>query len=233
MSFDFSGMILAAGYGRRMMPLTKNLPKPLIEINGITLLDNSINFLKKLGCKDIVINTHYQHQKIKESIDRRSDKKIITLIYENDILDTGGGVKNILPYIKNKNLIVSNSDIFWQKENLLDAKKLLKLFLKKKLPSLLLVNKKKSYGLNKNNGDFFLNDNKVMRYKKGEQVFFYTGLQILPTEIINNFSQKKFSLNYVWDFLINLEKLYGEEMDSNWYHVGDIQGLAIAKKIVS
>ena len=98
MSFDFSGMILAAGYGRRMMPLTKNLPKPLIEINGITLLDNSINFLKKLGCKDIVINTHYQHQKIKESIDRRSDKKIITLIYENDILDTGGGVKNILPY---------------------------------------------------------------------------------------------------------------------------------------
>ena len=54
-------MILAAGFGKRMMPLTKELPKPLIKINGITLLDNSINFLKKLGCNEIIINTHYKY----------------------------------------------------------------------------------------------------------------------------------------------------------------------------
>ena len=64
MSFNFTAMILAAGFGKRMMPLTKSTPKPLIDINGITLLDNSINFVKKLGCNQIVVNSHFHHEKI-------------------------------------------------------------------------------------------------------------------------------------------------------------------------
>ena len=82
MTLNYSGMILAAGFGKRMMPLTKNLPKPLININGITLLDNAIDFLKKLGCRQIIINTHYHHLKIEKSINRRKDTEDIELIYE-------------------------------------------------------------------------------------------------------------------------------------------------------
>ena len=94
MNFNFSGMILAAGFGRRMLPLTKNKPKPLIKIRGITLLDNSINFLQKLGCTEIIINTHYCHSQIENLISKRHDNKIIKLVHEDKILDTGGGVKN-------------------------------------------------------------------------------------------------------------------------------------------
>ena len=71
MNLNYSGMILAAGFGKRMLQLTKDKPKPLIDINGITLLDNSINFLKKLGCSEIIINTHYKHNLIKNLIKNR------------------------------------------------------------------------------------------------------------------------------------------------------------------
>ena len=75
MSNSFSAMILAAGYGRRMLPLTSNLPKPLIKIKGVRLIDNIINFLQSLGCKQIVINTHYQHEKITQAIRKNNFAK--------------------------------------------------------------------------------------------------------------------------------------------------------------
>ena len=232
MNFEFSGMILAAGFGKRMMPLTKNLPKPLININGVTLLDNSINFLKRLGCKQIIINTHYKHSLINESIKKREDNKMIKLVYEQEILDTGGGVKNIIPYVNNENLIIINSDVFWQKENDYDAQLLIKNFLQKKLLSLLLVNKKKTFGLNRNTGDFYLKNNKIFRYKKGNPVYFYSGFQILPISIFDFFPNKIFSFNDIWNYLIDEKKICGAMMNYCWYHVGDIQGLTIAKKLV-
>ena len=97
---NFSGMILAAGYGKRMMPLTEKLPKPLIEINGVTLLENAIFFLKNLGCNQIIINSHYYFHLIKETLVKKNLDKKINLIYEKDILETGGAVKNAIPLLK-------------------------------------------------------------------------------------------------------------------------------------
>ena len=112
MSFSKIGMILAAGYGKRMLPLTQLEPKPLLSINGITLLENSINFLIKLGCKKIIINTHYLNNHIESFIDKSKERKKIITVYEKEILDTGGGIKNIIPYINSNNLLVINSDVF-------------------------------------------------------------------------------------------------------------------------
>ena len=231
MKFKFTTIILAAGFGKRMMPLTKDLPKPLIDINGITLLDNSINFVKQLGCKQIIINTHYHHKKIEEAINKRKDKSIISLVYENKILDTGGAVKNAIPFFNHQNIMIVNSDIFWRKKNIIDIKKLINNYKNFKLPTLLLVKKKNSFGLKKNNGDFYLKNNKVLRFKKGKEILFYSGLQILNSNIFNNIKLKKFSLNLVWDNLIEKDNISADVMDSDWYHVGDIHGFNIAKEL--
>tara|TARA_Y100001970_G_C14180407_1_gene829517 strand:- start:908 stop:1609 length:702 start_codon:yes stop_codon:yes gene_type:complete len=233
MSINFSAMILAAGLGKRMLPLTKNLPKPLIDINGSTLLDNSINFLKKLGCNQIIINTHYQNLKIENSIKKRNENNLITLIYEKQLLDTGGAVKNALPLFKNNYVIVVNSDVYWQEENLKDVKNLLFQFSKNFFPRLLLVDKKNAYGLVNNKGDFVLNGAKVKRYTDENHLIFFAGLQIFDLNLFTEYNQKKFSFNIVWDSLIRKKLLYGELMQSKWYHVGDIHGLTLAKELYS
>ena len=231
MNFNYSGMILAAGFGKRMMPLTKNKPKPLIEINGVTLLDNAINFLKKLGCNEIIINTHYHHLQIQNLILKRKDKKNIKLIYENDILDTGGGVKNAISYFTNQNIMVINSDIYWQNNNLIDAKSLIEFYIKNRSIHLLLSKKNKSFGLNNNIGDFIIKSGKVFRSNKNDEIIYYSGFQILNSKIFKNFKQKKFSFNDVWDHSIKENALYGKIMKSDWYHVGGLEGLKEANKL--
>jgi len=233
MNFGFSAMILAAGFGKRMMPLTKDIPKPLIEINGVTLLNNTINFLKKLGCGQIIINTHYYHSKIAKFIKERESIDDIILIYEKKILDTGGAVKNAIPHFTNDNLLIINCDIFWRDENLKDGKSLIYNYNNTSLPHMLIVSKKNAFGLSKNKGDFILKKNRILRFKEGDEIIFYSGLQILNIDIFNEFSNHKFSFNAVWDSLIYQKKLYGQIMQSNWYHVGDIQGLNLARKLGS
>ena len=231
MSNSFSAMILAAGYGRRMLPLTSNLPKPLIKIKGVRLIDNIINFLQSLGCKQIVINTHYQHEKITQAIRKNNFAKNIELIYEKEILGTGGGIKNAISNFKNSNILVTNADIFWQNENFNDVKNLINNFSSTDSCKLLLVEKKYAFGLQKNIGDFVISNNKVKRYMDGDKVVYYSGMQMINLEVFNDIKENKFSLNAVWDFLIQKNLLMGQLMSSNWFHVGDIEGLNLFKKI--
>jgi len=233
MSFNFSAMILAAGLGKRMLPLTKDLPKPLIQVNGITLLENSINFLTKLGCNQIIINTHYKYKKIKEAISQNIYSNNITVIHEKKILGTGGGVINAIPYCKNNNLLIINSDIFWQNSNLKDARLLINKFKINLLSCLLLVDKKNAFGLSKKKGDFIIDKNKVSRFKNEDKIIYYSGLQMINLDILNKFSKGNFSFNIIWDSLINKKILFGQLMESNWYHVGDIPGLKVARKLSS
>ena len=231
MNFNYSGMILAAGIGKRMLPLTRDKPKPLIEINGLTLLGNSINFLTKLGCKEIIINTHYKHSQIQNLVNTSYDNKNIKLVYEEEILDTGGGVKNATSFFANDNILVINSDVYWQEKNLIDAKLVIKSYAKNNNMQLLLSKKNKSYGLSKSTGDFIIKSGKVYRFNEGDEIIYYSGLQMLHVNHLKSFTIEKFSFNNVWDYLINKESLFGNIMNSDWYHVGDIPGLNIAKKL--
>jgi len=230
---SFSAMILAAGYGKRMLPLTLNLPKPLIKIKKTTLFDNMINFLKILGCTQIVINTHYKHEQIAEVIKKNYCMHNIELIYEKKVLDTGGGIKNAISSFKNKNILVTNADIFWQNSNLNDVKNLINNFSSTDLCKLLLVEKKYAFGLKKNTGDFTISNGNVKRYVNGDQIIYYSGMQMINLEIFGDIKENKFSLNTVWDSLIKKNLLIGQLMSSNWFHVGDMQGLNIAQQIHS
>ena len=224
----FSAMILAAGYGKRMLSLTDDIPKPLIKINNVSLLKNCIDFLYKIGCKEIVINTHYKHNLIYDFINRLYPTLHIKISYEKNILDTAGGVKHALNLFDNENILVTNSDIFWKKENENDVINLISNFKLKDECRLLLVEKENAYGMNNKKGDFFLKDGIVKRWQINEKIFYYSGLQMISSNIFNDFISNKFSFNDVWDLQIKKNALYGNLMTSSWYHVGDLKGLKIA-----
>ena len=118
----FTTMILAAGFGSRMQDLTEKIPKPLLKVENTTLLSNTINFFKNIGCNKFILNTHYLYKELNNYVNSKHSDKDIILIYEPEILDTGGGIKNALKFFNNKNFLVSNCDIFWKKNNILDIK---------------------------------------------------------------------------------------------------------------
>ena len=155
------------------------------------------------------------------------------LSYEKEILDTAGGVKNALPLFNNNKVLITNSDIFWKKENLKDIMKFINNEKSYELCKLLLVSEEKAHGLSKKNGDFFLENKSVKRWNSTKKKFYYSGLQMLCLNVLKNYSFKKFSFNLIWDDLILQKSLYGDVMNSHWYHIGDIKGLKEAKNSIT
>ena len=220
---SFNLMILAAGYGKRMKNLTNSKPKPLLKINNKELLRHNIDFFLTIGCKKIVINTHYLHDQIQTFIKEYYSDKNIQLTYEPTLLNTGGGIKNALSLLEDKNFLVTNSDIFWNEENISDVKNLLKFINQSEDYCLLLSDYKKSTGIERSNGDFVIDNNYVRRWKKNDPIIFYSGLQILNPKIFDKVDSNKFSINLIWDELILKKKLKGKIMQSKLLHIGDIK----------
>ena len=218
---NFTLMILAAGFGTRMESLTKNIPKPLLKINNSTLLTNTINFFENLGCKKFLINTHYLHENLKDYINLKHSNKNIYLIYEPQILDTGGGVKNSIMYFDSKNFLVVNADIYWDESNINDVNNFIDIIDQFESYFLLLSNKKNTIGIERSYGDFVVDNDYVRRWMEGDPVIFFSGLQILNPKIFENFESNKFSMNKIWDKLILEKKLKAKIMKSKLLHIGD------------
>jgi len=213
-------MIMCAGFGSRMLDLTKNKPKPLLEIKNITLLENSINFFLSIGCNRIFINTHYLYKDIENFIKKNFKDYPISLVYEPVILGTGGGIKNIFNFTKKENILVSNSDILWQDKNKKDIINFARDINDIKNCKLLLSKEKNFLGLKSSNGDFRIINNKVSRWTKGDEIIFYSGLQIVSPNIFKN-TTNIFTMNTIWDNLIKQNNLIGEVIDSKITHIGD------------
>ena len=215
-------MILAAGFGKRLNPLTNNCPKPLIKIGNETLLSNTIKFLQELGINQIVINTHYLGNQIKKYISEKNFKSNITIINENEkILDTGGGILNALKYF-NGSFLCINPDTIWNSNYIQEIKKLESdFFSNKKKCSLLVVDKMKSFDENLK-GDFSLKDGLITREKNENLKYIYTGLQILDPKVFFNINDKIFSINLIWDKLIKINQLFGLESNINFLHVSTL-----------
>ena len=117
-------VVLCAGYGKRLNPITLSIPKPLIKIGKETLLSNTIKFLEEFGINQIVINTHYLGDQIKKYINEKKFKSNITIVNENEkILDTGGGILNVLKYF-NESFLCINPDTIWNLNYIQELKKL-------------------------------------------------------------------------------------------------------------
>ena len=218
---NFTLMILAAGFGKRMENLAKHIPKPLLKIKNSTLLTNTINFFEKLGCNKFIINTHYLHENLKNYINLNHSKKNIYLIYEPQILDTGGGIKNSIKYFDSKNFLVTNADIYWNENNIKDANNFIDIIDQFENYFLLLSNQRNTIGIERSYGDFVIHNNYVRRWMEGDPVIFFSGLQILNPKIFENFESHKFSMNKIWDKLILEKKLKAKIMNSKLFHIGD------------
>ena len=211
------GMILAAGLGKRMQPLTLKTPKPLLEINNYTLLERAINLLISHGVQEISINIHYLPDQIKSFINRKKFKVKITISNEeNLLLDTGGGVLKGTQNFGDNPFFVINPDTVWSKHYLAELKSLEVIYLKNNKPTLLLVNKKLSIDPSFK-GDFNLNNEKIS--KDSENQFIFTGLQIINRSVFTNEKSEVFSLNKVWNKLIKDKNLLGLESNQKFYHL--------------
>ena len=212
-------LILCAGFGKRMLDLTTNIPKPLLKIRNRILLGNTINFFNDIGFSNIFINAHYLHSKIEKYIINNFNNSV-NLIYEPSILGTGGGIKNVFNYTKNNKICVVNSDIFFLKDNKKDLIKFLKDGDSITHSKILLSEDKNFYGLKKMNGDFNISNGIVSKWAKGNDIIFYTGIQILSKNIFQN-TTNIFSINNIWNNLIINKNLKGSFIQSKILHVGD------------
>ena len=211
------GMILAAGLGKRMQPLTLKTPKPLLEINNLTLLERAINLLISHGVQEISINVHYLPDQIQKFINKKRYQVRITISNEEDLLlDTGGGVLKGSQNFGESPFFVINPDTVWSKNYLEELKTLEEIYFKSNKPTLLLVNKKLSIDPSFK-GDFNLNDEKIS--KDSENQFIFTGLQIINRSVFTNEKSEVFSLNKVWNKLIKDKNLLGLESNQKFYHL--------------
>ena len=217
-----TALILCAGYGKRLNPLTLKAPKPLLKLKDISLLENTINFINDLGVKNILINTFYLKEQIKEFINKKNfDCKINVVDDGNSILDTGGGILNLIKKSDNDNFFVFNPDTMWSKEYIEVIRKMEVFYLKNKIQNILLVvNKSKSFD-KKLKGDFNLNSKNILNYQ--EKAFIYTGCQIINKNVFSKIDQNSFSIIEIWSQLIDENKLYGFESLNDFIHVTDIE----------
>jgi len=195
-------MILAAGFGKRLNPLTLSSPKPLLNIGKETLLSNTINFLEQFQIKQAIINVHYLGDQIIKYIKKKNFNLDITVINEKEkILDTGGGIFNALKYF-NESFLCINPDTIWNLNYIKELKQMESdFFLNRKKCNLLVVDKIKSFDKNLK-GDFNLQNGLITRKKDENLKFIYTGLQIINPKAFSNIDEKVFSINKVWNQLI-------------------------------
>jgi len=217
-----SALILCAGYGKRLQPLTNNIPKPLLNIKNINLLDNSLRFIQSIGIEKIKINTFYLGDKIQNYIESKNYPLNIDVVSDGEkILDTGGGIFNLIKQSDDEDFVILNPDTLWNSNYINTFNEMEKYYFKNKIKNLLMVvNKDKSFD-KRFKGDFSLNKNKLI--KKIENDFIYTGCQIISKKVFQNINSNIFSISEIWNDLIDNKELYGYESFNEFIHLTDIE----------
>ena len=215
-----TALILCAGYGKRLNPITLNKPKPLIEINEKTLLQNTLNLITSLNVKNILINSFYLSEQIENYV--KSHNLNLKVIKDgNKILDTGGGIFNLIDNSNQNDFLVFNPDTIWNDSYILEIQSMEKFYFEKKVKNILLVTEKSNSFDQRMKGDFSLKNN--ILNKTSDKNFIFTGCQILNKSIFDNYRIETFSVNTIWDEMILKNKLYGYESKVKFTHLTDIE----------
>ena len=217
-----TALILCAGYGKRLSPITNDIPKPLLKVNNVNLLDNTLNFIKSIGITKIKINTYYLGEQISDYIKRQDYSLNIDIINDGEkILDTGGGIYNLIKDEKEENFLTFNPDTLWNLNYLKTVDNMQKYYFKKNIKNLLMVVKKKRSFDTRFKGDFTLNDYKLTKESKND--FIYTGCQIINKKIFKNIKKNFFSMSDIWNELLSENELYGFESSNDFLHITDVE----------
>lgn len=218
-----SAIILSAGLGLRMRPLTNTLPKPLISVAGKSMLERAFEHLKKIKISNIVVNTHYLAPLVIEKVKSFYPHALIS--HEDILLETGGGINKALPMLGEEPFFVLNGDSIWSGTESLTG-------MKKKWGDnqidalLLLIPREKAHGY-EGLGDFFMSDEgRLSRPRKGEYApFVYIGVQLIHPRIFEQAPSCPFSMNLLWDKALEKDRLYGYIHGGEWFHMSTPQDL--------
>ena len=217
-----TALILCAGFGERLLPLTNSTPKPLLEINKKKLLDNAINFVFQIGIKKIKMNTFHLGGQIENFIKTISCSANIEIINDGkDILDTGGGILNLIKNTNEDDFLCLNPDTIWSVKDKNTIDKMQSFYFHNKITNLLMVvNRDKSFDA-RFRGDFTFEKNQLSKLIKND--YIYTGCQIFNKKIFNNINKKIFSISEIWNDLLVKNELYGYESLNEFVHLTDIE----------
>lgn len=229
-----SAMVLAAGLGRRMQGYNSQIPKPMVEIAGRSLINRVLDRLDEAGIHKAVVNLHHKADMLEGHLAKRTTGPKIIYSYEKDILlETGGGVKKALPLLGADPFFVINSDSLWSDGQKNSLHTLAKKWQNDKMDVLLLL-------VDTNNlpsptkGDFDMTPNgQLSRTKKTTDNYIFMGVQIINPKIFNGLEEGVFSLNKIYDQAINKGRLFGVVHSGQWHHVGSKNEVEIAEQFYS
>ena len=217
-----TALILCAGFGKRLNPLTLKKPKPLLEIKGRTILEDCIDTIIKLRVENIFLNTFYLSEQIIDFFKNKNFPVKIDIIEDGrEILETGGGVLNMINHSDSEDFLIFNPDTIWNENYVSEINEMQKYYFQNKLSNvLLLVNKKLSFD-NNMKGDFDLENNRIK--KNDTKNFIYTGCQILNKNLFNEYEVENFSVAKIWNELLMKQQLNGFESTNKFYHLTNLE----------
>jgi N-acetyl-alpha-D-muramate 1-phosphate uridylyltransferase len=219
-------MIMAAGLGTRMLPLTHDRPKPLIAIGGKPLIDHALDRLVAAGVELAVINLHYKAGMLRAHLEKRRDIEIRYSAEEDALLDTGGGVVKALPHFENEPFFILNSDSIWVEGYSSALPMLARLWDETRMDGLLLLAAMvSSLGYEGWRGDFRLSPSGHISRVPDRMIspFAFPGVQLVHPRLFADPPAPAFSTNLVWDRAIARKRLLGARLDGVWLHVGSPQ----------
>lgn len=232
-----TAMLLAAGFGKRMRPLSASCPKPLLPVAGTPLIDWTMARLRRHGVGHFVVNSHYLADHIAAHF---HDVPDVILSHEATILDTGGGVRRALPLLAAQAFFVANADTIWQDGPVPAPTRLAHIWNPARMDALLLLTPTDRVadlpsdpeGMQ---GDYFLHgDGRAQRRTAGQQApFLFAGLQILSATLFRDAPEGAFSLNRLYDRAEAQGRLFGLAHDAAWYHLGTPEALAQADNLLT
>ena len=217
-----SALILCAGLGKRLNPLTLKTPKPLLLINNKTILEKCINLIIKLGIKKIYLNTFYLGEQISNFIKSKNFPINIQIIDDGkDILNTGGGILNMINNSSDNDYLIFNPDTLWSENYTNEIKNMCNFYFSSKLSNILLtVDKELSFDKSFK-GDFRLRNNLLEKANKNN--FIYIGCQILNRNLFKNLKVENFSISEIWNELLKKNELNGFESFNKFFHLTNLE----------
>lgn len=227
-------MVLAAGFGKRMRPITDHMPKPLVPVAGKPMLDHVLDKLADAGFDQAVVNCHYLGQMIVDHVASREKPRVLTS-FEESLLETGGGIKNALKMLDDQAILVANADVFWTEgsEPLFD--RLIEAFDPDHMDALLAIFPvSDAFGYD-GSGDFFWQvDGRLKRRGEAPSApYFFTGVQILSPRLFENTPDGAFSSNMVYDKALATGRCYGLVHDGRYFHIGTPEALMDSKTAIA
>ncbi len=220
------GMVLAAGRGERMGPLTDRLPKPLVEVHGKAMLDRALDRLAAVGVEQVVVNLYHLGGLIETHLAGRTRPGIV-FSRETELLDTGGGVRAALGWLGEAAFYVVNGDVVWLDSLTPALVRLAAAWDETRMDALLLLHPTTFAFCYEGSGDFFMDPLGRLRRRGEREVapFLFAGVQILHPRLSDSTPEGRFSLNLVYDKAAAAGRLWGLRHDGEWFHVGTPEAL--------